>query len=420
MYLQGASPGTGGTVTLESTIIANNSQGEPEDYYPDVYVGANRLLESRGHNRLTSAEGYTMRTTDHMGAVNYVVTSIEDAIDSGNGTAVLSLREAILAATSGNDEIWLPAWRYNLELFSNSETTGINAAVNDLDVTSNVRVRGAGAGLTVIDAVALNRDSVGSQDRIFHVDGASASLSLSDLTLAGATSFTTGGAMLLNNSATANVDRVAFVGNTAVNVAGGGIRAGAGTTLTVRDSVFTDNTASVGGAIYADGAHLTIGNTVFALNTATATHQNVFKHGSTTFVNQGQNLLDNNQGGYFSTSFGDYIGAVDYVVTGVADSFHHVDNAYSLSVREAIDLANAKTGAQNIWLPSWYFCLTRAGADNSLHDVSIGDLDVLQDLTIIGVDDNETTIDAAIIADNVFQEIGTANLTPDRLTAIDG
>lgn len=134
LYLANAS-GTGGTVTLKNTIIANNWDGEGTEY-PDIYVGANRTLTSLGGNRFTSADGFTMHATDYMGSVDYVVTSVADTYDGSSDPVNMSLRDAIDLAnkTAGSQEIWLPAWTFVLTIDRGSNATDTSVAYGDLDI----------------------------------------------------------------------------------------------------------------------------------------------------------------------------------------------------------------------------------------------------------------------------------------------
>jgi hypothetical protein len=155
LYLQDAT-GIGGTVTIKSTIIANNWDGEGTEY-PDIYVGANRTLTSLGYNRFTSASGFTMHATDHMatGPVHYVVTSIADTYDGSASPLNMSLRDAIHQAniTSGAQEIWLPAWEFRLTR-EGTDAGAPNVSIGDLDVTENLTIRGIELA-TKVDASAI-------------------------------------------------------------------------------------------------------------------------------------------------------------------------------------------------------------------------------------------------------------------------
>jgi hypothetical protein len=85
----------------------------------------------------------------------------------------------------------------------------------------------------------------------------------------------------------------------------------------------------------------------------------------------------------------DHVGPVDYVVTGVADTYDGTTDNVVMSLRDAIHQANITAGAQEIWLPAWEFMLTRDeptydnnGTDPTDMSVSFGDLDVGQDINI--------------------------------------
>ncbi len=358
---------------------------------------------------------------DHIvlnGTVDRVVTNIVDRVDATDGG--LSLREAVVAANSSNDVIWVPAWRYRLD------RTGVeasNAAFNDLDITGDVTIVGAGAGLTVIDASGLGGDGVGGDDRVFELRPSS-SLDLSRLTLTGGdVGVGTGGAIFVNKGTLTLAD-AALVDNEADT--GGAIRVhGATGEATIERSVFTGNKAiRFGGAIYAgDSANATllIGSSVFATNTS-PNYRNVrFDDGPNSAISLGNNLVDDNQADhgkqFFDLALGDVIDTTgtDYVVTSIADTFNQSDNNVALSLREAIGLANANDNvAEEIWLPAWNFVLTRDratfGTGTTDMDVAFGDLDISDTLTIRGIDGttgSQTKVQwRADVTDAVFDLLG--------------
>ncbi|MCI0364911.1 MAG: hypothetical protein L0219_13620, partial [Phycisphaerales bacterium] len=153
------SAGTGGTVTIESTIIANNWDGEGTDY-PDIYVGANRTLSSGGYNRVTTAPDGPGTIiwdidSDYIGPVDYVVTSIADTYDGDADPVNMSLRDAIHQAniTAGPQEIWLPAWEFRLTR-EGTDAGAPNVSIGDLDVTESLTIRGIDLA-TKVDATAI-------------------------------------------------------------------------------------------------------------------------------------------------------------------------------------------------------------------------------------------------------------------------
>jgi hypothetical protein len=137
------------------------------------------------------------------------VTTTSDTIVHDDG--VTSLREAILVAnlTPEADEINVPAGYYRLRLEGSLEDGG---GTGDLDITDDLRIVGAGAGVTVVDA--------GGIDRVFHV--LAGSVEMSGLTITGGM-FGEGGG--INNQ-----------GN-----------------LTLAESIVSGNTSGAGGGIYNTG-----------------------------------------------------------------------------------------------------------------------------------------------------------------------
>ena len=330
----------------------------------------------------------------------------------------VSLRSAVINAnlvTSTQKTILVPNGNYNLTLASATENSG----TNDLDITGNVTIVGAGPGATVIDASSLD---AGVNSRIFDVRSG-ATLNLSRATVTGGSVLTdSGGAFLVLSGAALNLDQVSVVGNRAAN--GGAIRlSNNGSALSITRSVFTDNTATAsGGALAATNqVNIAIGSTIFAHDTAPV-NPNLGLAGTGSLTNNGLNRIDNvsGAGAFFNQSapFNDFIGPVDYVVTAVADTFNHANDAYALSLREAIDLANADVPVNEIWLPAWVFVLTRErlimpdgidGSNATDIDVAWGDLDIRESLIVRGVNGQSTVKWRTGIVDAVFDLLGDYN-----------
>ena len=251
--------------------------------------------------------------------INLTVNSTLDKVDltAGDGavnTGVaneITLRAAVMTANqvAGDDEIVLPAGMFTFTLGTRSEDA---AASGDLDVTSGyLRIRGAGAGLTIIDAADL--------DRVFQVrngatlelvdvtlrngelgdtqDGgaiavdASGTLILTRTELAGHNA-RTGGALFLLANSTLTVSQATFTDNTASGATGlGGAIAtsGAGITLNVADSTFRNNKAISGGAIFSTGT-LTVSGSTFESNRAEAVSTNQSSRGGAIFTSSGTTL----------------------------------------------------------------------------------------------------------------------------------
>ena len=187
------------------------------------------------------------------------------AADNAPCTLRAALQEADFVA-SDTTLVVVPAGRYRLTIppAAGEEVTGSAAAVDgaagDLDITSSVTVKGAGAGRTVLDGAGL--------DRVLAV-GNDGDARISDLTITGgdpshrgtSQGIALGGAIL--NGGKITLDRVALVGNRADG--GGGLFSVPGTSPVVRDSLIANNRAYSGGGLRLD-AGATITNTTITGN----------------------------------------------------------------------------------------------------------------------------------------------------------
>ena len=381
--------------TLHNTVVANNSSGNGSG--PDLRGS----FSSNGTNLLTSTTGSSGLADDYVGSVDYVVTEVADHNDSTFNAHDLSLREAVKQgnAAAGAKSIWLPAWQHRLEL------TGSGNNAGDLDITGDIAIRGNGAGLSIIDASAL------TNERIFDVSDA---LDLVGVTLTGADitsgqNGTSGGAIWVRSSGTLDLQESAVSGNVAGGVGGGIYSAGI---LTVTDSVITNNHAgSRGGGIRALGS-ATLSKTIVAKNSSgISSGPNVF--GS--FSSDGTNLLNTISG---ATGFGsDHVGAVSRVVTSLRDRLDHSDDSHSWTLRDAVHTSNAVSGADEIWLPAWVFKLTEENEGGDEDFAFTGDIDIRDTVTIRAA--GSATIDASLIVDDVFEQVGAAALTLYGITEVD-
>src|SRR3954447_22369941 len=145
--------------------------------------------------------------------------SLREAVNAANENSLVNAPDCDSAGASSGDLIVLPAGQYTLA----AGGAGDNAnATGDLDLTGAVAVRGAGASSTAI---------VGNGDRVVDVQP-NASARLIGVTIRGGTT---------PAAADSAVDGVS--GTSAVNGAGV-LNQG---TLTVADSVITQNTTGAGG-----------------------------------------------------------------------------------------------------------------------------------------------------------------------------
>ena len=200
----------------------------------------------------------------------FTVTTQDDVVDANDG--VLSLREAIIAANGNGvaDTIILGSGVHNLTINGSSNTTG------DLDIFSEIRIVGAADGSTTIDGSALN-------DRIFHVQIDTTILQSLTITGGSTTESAGGGGLLLSGGATAIVENVDFVGNTATT--GGAIRSSGDLTLT--DSSLRGNIGTV------DGGGLVLSDQFATLENVTISGNETDGRGGGVFVGTGGHTFTN-------------------------------------------------------------------------------------------------------------------------------
>jgi len=273
----------------------------------------------------------------------FTVTKEADTAD-GVCDADCSLREAVIAANSlaGPDVIELPNGLYLLTIAGAGEGA---AATGDLDISEALEVRGADPRRTVIDG--------GGLDRVFHAvapvivtfadlqirngaaPGGGAIAGSGDLTLERciladniATGAVFGGALAWGNPGSLTISDSTFSGNTAgggggaINHAtpltltnstfsdnestgdfGGAIYAFSEASAEIRNSTFTNNRATLGGAILAESLAVTVSRTVIAGNTAPSSPD---CQGS--FVSEGFNLVGDGSACSGFSATGDQVG----------------------------------------------------------------------------------------------------------------
>jgi predicted outer membrane repeat protein len=209
------------------------------------------------------------------------VTTTLDVVAFADGKQ--SLREAISLANDleGPDTILLPAGVYRIAIDGADENGN---ATGDFDVLGDVAIRGAGAGLTVIDGQRIDRlfDLLDPIDVRFkgvtlqkggdsdnrNVNGGAIQTLSADLTMVDCVvrgNFGKFGGAINNESGNVTLNRCTVAGNTAGN-SGGGIRVATGA-LTMTDSAVRRNLCRVeGGGVLAGAVEAT--RCTFADNTS--------------------------------------------------------------------------------------------------------------------------------------------------------
>ncbi|MEM8680349.1 MAG: CSLREA domain-containing protein, partial [Planctomycetota bacterium] len=437
-----------GSLTLAYLTLAHNSTGGT-----GPNIGSTGITHNLGYNLVDDINGaahiFDSRKGDHVGNADFVVTGISDRLDPTDDTR--TLRESIQDANSADGTIWLPAWRSVLTRRGFDDT----ALSGDLDVLGDISIVGAGAGLSMVDAMGSN----GLGDRVFEVRP-TGSLSIRGLTVSGGYTTSLGGAVLVGNGTPQNqavltVDRSSFEGNRAD--VGGAIYNHNYSTADVRRSAFTSNHAvSKSGALHSNNiaGSLTFEALTLAQNTTNAEGPNIASTGVT--HNLGNNLVDDVQGAahIFDMAKGDHVGSVDFVVTNLADRDALFDGG--LSLREAVRASNAASvgpklpgipgfagltndegvesllgegrpsgggrvdSARTIWLPAWEHRLTLQGFDAF---ALAGDLDILGDVTLVGTGPGFSVVDAGGadgLNDRVFEVRPQGHLALSRMTVAGG
>ena len=237
----------------------------------------------------------------------FVVNSTSDAVDAFPGNALCAtargactLRAAIQEsnAMAGANTIELPAGTYLLTL-----PGGGGDAQGDLNITSQVRILGAGASSTRIDGNGSVLNT-----RIFYLQ--SGALQLTDVTLQnGGSQNVSAGGGIRADSGSLFLTRVVMTGNEAfsnggaiaqfagllsltdsaldanvVTSRGGGLYAGTNTTIGITRCTFSNNEATLGGAIQSFGM-LTMENSTISGNSGSAGTGGIINVGTMTLNN---------------------------------------------------------------------------------------------------------------------------------------
>ena len=275
------------------------------------------------------------RSTFTLVSADFFVDSFNDAADSipgdgvcDDGSGNCTLRATIMEADALSEfsgaaptvTITLGAGTFTLSIAGQDED---GAATGDLDIASNIKIVGAGAGQTTIDAAGL--------DRVFHVLPG-ATLNLSGVTIIGGNvpglePNGSGGGIL--NEGTLTIAGSIISGNSAAGAVGptlpGAYNSGNGggilnaDTLTIEGSTISGNSARKGGGITnLIGATLTIANSIISDNStfdANSTGGGIRNAGGTvTIIDStvsgntvnlsGIGILLNGGGGFYNDPFG--------------------------------------------------------------------------------------------------------------------
>ncbi len=254
-----------GGPTLTHAISANSS--------PAVDAGDGTLapeFDQRGVVRMLDGDNDDSATVD-IGAVEFIdgflVDSTLDTVDAnpGDGLAAdadgnATLRAAIMEsnALGTAKTIVLPKGNYRLTLFGNGDNANLNG---DLDITGDITLIGIDAATTVIDAT-------GNADRVFDVLPA-ATLDLQSVTITGGITSTGGGGIRFNGASLTIRDSVVSDNDSTTSDGGGLYALGLTSNVTIERTLFEGNAATRGGAIQANSSLIEVRDSSLTANTAT-------------------------------------------------------------------------------------------------------------------------------------------------------
>jgi CSLREA domain-containing protein len=216
------------------------------------------------------------------------VTTAADETNPNDG--VLSLREAIAAASSGD----------TIKFASSLSGQTITLTSGQLDITKSLTIKGPGPG-----KLAISGDNL---SRVFEIDGAATNVTLSGLTITGGfenSGFFYGGAGILNFG-TLTVSNCTISGNTDTFIGGGIENIG---TLTLSKCTLTANSANsdgstamtgfLGGGLYNVG-NATVQDTTVSGNLAAGDGGGIYNNFGATLTLSGSTVTGNQYADVFN------------------------------------------------------------------------------------------------------------------------
>ncbi len=247
-------------------------------------------------------------------AATFTVTRLDDPAPDGCAPGDCSLREAVIAANAtlvGTDIIDLFAGTFSLSIAGADEDA---AATGDLDITADLRINGADAATTMVEACDSSGGPCTGIDRVFHIDplGLGINVEMSGLTVRNGSEQLGGGiyneGILTLNSSSVSGNTV--TGTLSITASGGGIFSVG--TVNLNSSTVSGNTANLGtgfqplgGGIAAYGGTVTLNNSTVSGN-STAHGGGIYNASSTVILNSssvsgntastGGGGISNNQG----------------------------------------------------------------------------------------------------------------------------
>ncbi|MCB0073419.1 MAG: hypothetical protein KDE20_18245, partial [Caldilineaceae bacterium] len=233
---------------------------------------------------------------------------------------VTSLREAVCAANNeaGADRIILGANTYALTIAGAGEDAN---ATGDLDILDDLTIVGLNPTSTIING--------GGIDRVLHIPGTAALVTVDNVTVTGGAAGDGGG---ISNSGSLTVTESAISGNSVTDYGGGIFNEGE---LTLSQSTVSGNEADYGGGLYnvrnqpQFGGVATLVNSTISGNEALEGGGIYADYGSATHLTHvtisNNRATDGDAGGVYVTGNGDFPSSLDAVNTIIAHQAEGVD-----------------------------------------------------------------------------------------------
>lgn len=224
-------------------------------------------------------------TQAHAGTITVTSTN-----DSGPG----SLRQALAGANDG-------------DTITFAVTGIIELTSGELLVDRSITISGPGA-----DSLAVDGNNT---SRVFYI-GPTVAVLISDLTITNGNANDDFGGGIYNDHSTLTINTCTVGGNAAGFASGGGVYSDgsfSGATVTVNNSIFTDNSAFDGGAIYSigdeattPGATVTVNNSTFSGNSTSFNGAGIynFGEGGNATVTVNNSTFSSNSAGNLGGAFG--------------------------------------------------------------------------------------------------------------------
>ncbi|MDB4614351.1 hypothetical protein OAH18_01545 [bacterium] len=229
----------------------------------DWFTNLNKIFPARKRLRSRRTAFHAQLLEDRALLATIAVTTFDDVV-ANDGE--VSLREAITQANGSTaaDEIVLEQGTYTLSLTGDEDQN----ASGDLNLLTDIIIRGAGSDLTVIDAGGDN----GISERVMDVRGTT--VRLEGITLTGGRSEDSGGGLLVSNGVDSSlVLSDVHVTDNSADKQGGGVYL-SHSNVTISDSRISSNSAEFGGGINNSGA-----NSSLAISTSTISENSIDKVG---------------------------------------------------------------------------------------------------------------------------------------------